>query len=99
MVTAKQLQGCLVLLGNSLGHQHDLDALKVEVVVSLEQFHALWAAHRSVHLVEEGEGAFFNWNRWGGLQVNIVDCLTWDGGEGREKLNQCIRLSFMPISE
>ena len=55
VVTAKQLQGNPVLFWKSLGHEHDLDALKVVVVAAHDDLDTIRTTHAGVDLLKEGE--------------------------------------------
>ena len=76
VVTAKQLQGNPVLFRKGPGHELDLDALKVVVVVAHNDLDAVRTTHARLNLLEEGERSVFHRNTGAGHQVCVVDGLT-----------------------
>lgn len=65
-----------MLLRKGLSHEHDLDALKLIVVVAHDDLDAIRTAHAGADLLEDGERSVFDRDTGAGLQVYVIDGLT-----------------------
>lgn len=93
MITAKQLQGYLVLLRQGPANHKHHGAGKVVEVVAQNHFNSIRTAHCSINLLENRNWTLFGGNTRAVLQFNIIDIVTWIASKERCKWVLCLSVA------